>query len=94
MLALSEESSDDLGSSEEESASSSEPPSSDASDPLSAWGSHDRALSSSMDESLDDNSLGAPANGLVGSSLSPDSASVSTLSESTDDSSTSPVSEP
>ena len=47
-----------------------------------------------MGESLDDNSLGAPANGLVVSSLSPDGALVGTLSESFDDSGTSPVSEP
>lgn len=94
MLSLSDESSDDLGSSEEPSASSSESPSSNASDPLLAWGSHDGALSASVCESLHNNGLSAPADSLVGSALSPDNASVGTLSESSYDSGTSPVSEP
>jgi len=93
-LSLSDELSDDLRSSEHPSASSSEPPSFDASGPLFASRSHDRALSSSVDESLHDSGLGVPADSLVGSALSPDNASVSTLSESSDDSGTFPVSEP
>ena len=94
LLSLSDESSDDLGSSEEPSASSSESPSSNASDPLSTWGSHDRALSALVGESLHNNGLGAPADSLVDSALSPDDAFVGTLFESSDDSGTSHVSEP
>lgn len=47
-----------------------------------------------MDESLDDDSLVAPADSLVGFSLSPDGASVGTSSESSHDSGTSHVSSP
>lgn len=58
------------------------------------WGSHDGTLSSSVDKSLDGDGLGAPANGLGGFTLSPDSASVDTFSESTDNSSSFHSSEP
>lgn len=61
---------------------------------MSTWGSHDSALSSSVDEPLDGDGLGAPANGLGGFTLSPDSAFVDASSESTDDSSSSHSSEP
>lgn len=57
-------------------------------------GSHDHAFSSLVGESLDDGSLGVPANGLVGSALSPDGAFVGTLSESSDNSSSSPFTSP
>lgn len=56
---------------------------------MSAWGSHECALSSSVDESLDSDSLCAPADSLGDFTLSPDNASVDASLESTDDSGTS-----
>jgi len=61
---------------------------------LSPWRSHDEALSTSVNKSFDDNSFRAPADSLGELTLSPDSASVDTPSEFTDNSSSSHSTQP